>query len=388
MYTTNTTRAHGALGAIATLVVISLVLMTVGFNAFNSKAEAANLTNFSDTLSDSDTGGTPSNHRFQFVTPNGVLAGQTIVINFPAGFNLNGGAAAGADGLDYLDIDLLDDASEITLGPSAAGPTWGVATTSNSITFTSASGVIGSSSVILIEIGTNATTAATGNTRILNPAAAGSYELTINGSMADSGQTRVAIVDDVVVTANVDTTFTFTVSGLPNGTSVNGSPTTTSTTTTATTLPFETLTANTSKVLAQQLNVTSNAINGFVVTVEQSQNLLSSTGADIDGFRNGAYNNTPVAWSSPTNVIGSENTWGHWGLTSEDINLNGDEFGSDLWVSASTTPRQIFSSTSTADGVTDHIGKTVVGYQAQISALQEAGDDYTTTLTYIATPTF
>ncbi len=40
------------------------------------------------------------------------------------------------------------------------------------------------------------------------------------------------------------------------------------------------------------------------------------------------------------------------------------------------------------DGVTDDIGAAQVGYQIQITALQEAGDDYSTTLTYIATPTF
>ena len=41
-----------------------------------------------------------------------------------------------------------------------------------------------------------------------------------------------------------------------------------------------------------------------------------------------------------------------------------------------------------ADGVTEDIGRVTVGYQIQITALQEAGDDYNTTLTYIATPTF
>ena len=387
MYIFNTTRAHGALGAIATLVVISLVLMTVGFNTLFSKAEAANLTNLSDTLSDSDTGATPSNHRFQFVIPNGVLAGQTVRLNFPAGFNLNGGSGAGPTGLDFNDIDFLDDSSELTLAAAAAGPAWGVSTTSSSIVFTSGTGVISSSSVILIEIGTNATTAATGDTRILNPTAAGSYELTVDGTMADSGQTRVVIIDDVLVTANVDTVFTFVISGVANGLAVNGSPTTTSTTTTATTLPFETLASNVSKVLAQDLAVTSNAINGFVVTVEQSQNLLSSTGADIDGFKNGAYTNTPTAWTTPTNSIPDERTWGHWGLTSED-DLNANEFGTDLWVSASTTPRQVFQHATSSDGSTPNIGSTRVGYQAQITPLQEAGDDYTTTLTYIATPTF
>ena len=44
--------------------------------------------------------------------------------------------------------------------------------------------------------------------------------------------------------------------------------------------------------------------------------------------------------------------------------------------------------TGPADGTTAGIGAARIGYQVQISALQEAGDDYTTTLRYIATPTF
>jgi hypothetical protein len=139
--------------------------------------------------------------------------------------------------------------------------------------------------------------------------------------------------------------------------------------------------------MAQRLNVTTNARNGFVVTVEQDQNLLSSTGADIDGFIDGAYTNTPAAWAAPTNSIANENTWGHWGLTSDD-DINTSEFGSALFVAASTTPRQIFSHAGPSDGVTNDIGSTTIGYQIQISPLQEAGDDYTTVLTYIATPTF
>jgi hypothetical protein len=73
----------------------------------------------------------------------------------------------------------------------------------------------------------------------------------------------------------------------------------TSTTTTSTSLPFGTLAANVSKTLAQDLTVSTNARNGYVVTVEQDANLLSSTGADIDGFIDGAYTNTPAAWQAP-----------------------------------------------------------------------------------------
>lgn len=143
--------------------------------------------------------------------------------------------------------------------------------------------------------------------------------------------------------------------------------------------------------MAQRLNVTTNAANGFVVTVEQDSNLLSSTGADIDGFSNGAYTNSPILWTAPTNTLLQENTYGHWGLTSNDSNLNAGEFtsgGGNKWVAASTTPRLVFSHTGPADGTTQDFGLASVGYQIQISPLQEAADDYNTTLTYIATPTF
>ncbi len=369
------------LRAIATLIVMALVLWTLGIMPFQRNADAANLTSISDTLSDSS-GGVGSNHTFVFTVPNGVLTTQTIVINFPAGF------AVGA--FDFNDVDVNVGASNITLAASPAGTTWGVSTTSSSITLTTSSSsgaTVASSSVVTVKLGTNTSFQSVGTHKITNPAAVGSYELTVNGSMPDNGQTRVAIVQNVLVTANVDTSFTFTVIGVANGATVNGSPTTTATTTTATSVPFETLAPGVSKTLAQDLTVTTNAINGFVVTVQQTQNLLSSTGADIDGFSNGAYTNTPTAWTSPTNQLANEATWGHWGITSQD-DLNASEFASNKWVAASTTPRQIFQNSGVSDGTTANVGRTRIGFQAQVASLQEAADDYNTTLIYIATPTF
>jgi hypothetical protein len=207
--------------------------------------------------------------------------------------------------------------------------------------------------------------------------------------MADSGHTRVAIVDNVLVTASVDTTFTFTVNARATSTTVNGQTTTKSSS--STTIPFGTLAAGTPQTIAQNLVVQTNAIRGFVVTVHEDQHLLSSTGADIDNFENGNNVATPATWSTPTNLIGDENTWGHWGVTSSDSDTTrsaGDEFGANEWQGVSTTPQVLFSHTGPADGSTAGIGSTTVGYRAQITALQEAADDYNTILTYIATPTF
>jgi hypothetical protein len=359
---------------VAMLVATAVLAVSVG--VFNN-AQAANLAVISNTLSDSDVSAL-SNHTIQFTIPTsspGVIAAGNIVVTFPTGFNM-GSVAFG-------DVDLFIDGSSQTVAGSASGATWGAAVAGQNLTLTSGTGVITAGQVVRILVGTNA---AGGTNRVTNPGTVDSFEFLVTAGAADSGRTRVAILDNVDVTAIVNTSFVFTVAGLATTTTVNTDVTTGSTTATA--IPFGVLTAGSAKVMAQRLNVTTNARNGFVVTVEQDQNLLSSTGADIDGFIDGAYTNTPTAWAAPTNTILNENTWGHWGLTSEDSNLNGDEFGAALYVAASTTPRQIFAHNGPSDGTTADIGETDIGYRIQISPLQEAGDDYSTVLTYIATPTF
>ena len=147
--------------------------------------------------------------------------------------------------------------------------------------------------------------------------------------------------------------------------------------------------ATTSRTLAHDLSVTTNAKVGYSVTVEQTGELQSTTGATINGFIDGSNTNTPTAWVGPSAAIANPDTYGHWGLTSEDgTTTRSSQFTSNTWVSGSTTPIVIMGHTGPADGTTDGIGKTRIGYQVQISALQEAGDDYTTTLRYIVTPTF
>jgi hypothetical protein len=366
-----------SLHRVVAMLVAAAVLLT-SFGMYTS-AQAANLTFVSDTLTDSNVS-VVSNHTIQFTlasTSAGVIAGGNLTVTFPAGFNL-GSVAFG-------DIDMLVNGAQQTLAASAASGVWGVAVAGQVLTITSNNTTIAASSTVIIKIGTNATSGATGVNRITNPTA-GSYELVITAGASDTGRTRVAIINNVQVSAIVNTSFTFTIAGLATSTSVNGTTTTGSST--ATKLAFGVLTAGQQKILAQQLSVTTNAQHGFVVTVQQDQNLQSANGADIDGFKDGAYTNTPTAWTSPTNVITNENTWGHWGLTSEDSDLNSDEFGTALFVAASTSPRQVFSHTGPADGTTTDKGTTKVGYEIEITPLQEAADDYTNVLTYIATPTF
>jgi hypothetical protein len=369
-----TTNVGFAQRVVATLVASAVVLWSIGVY---STAQAANLTSVSDTLSDSDLSVTAA-HTIAFTIPAGstLNSASNFTITFPvlpgAGFtgvtNVGGGDVTATVGGVAAVVDATTPVGQVL--------TLSLGTTANA----------GQEVVVAI---------ADGN--ITNPNAAGSGEIII-ATPADTGKTRVAIIDNVVVTAAVQTAFDFTITGLATSTAINGTSTTGSTTATA--IPFGVLTAGQVKTLAQRLNVTTNARNGFVVTVEQDSNLQSSTGADIDGFANGNYNDTPGAWSNPTNTLLDENTWGHWGLTTEDGNLygGGSNFtAANTWVSASTTPRAVMAHNGPADGIdnglgadstTDDVGQTDVGYQIQITPLQEAAEDYTTTLTYIATPTF
>jgi hypothetical protein len=230
------------------------------------------------------------------------------------------------------------------------------------------------------------------NNHIQNPSTVQSYKITIGGTFGDAGTTMTAIVNQVTVTASVDTTLTFTVAGVSNaGNRINNEAV--STTSTATAIGFGTLASGTPVVAAQDLTVATNAQNGFIVTVHEDQNLLSANGADIDLFADGSAVATPTGWATPTAVLGNELTYGHIGITSDDTDLNANEFfsGSVIkWAGnfGPTTTRTIFSNTGPADGVTQNVGKARVGYKILVSNLQEAATDYTNHLIYVCTPTF
>lgn len=378
-----TNNAFNLLQAVASVVGIAIIFWSLGLPSLRF-VEAAAVTSFSDTLSDSAPSAL-SNHTIVFTTPTGLTAGQSIVITFDGLFDL--GTSTGAE-----DIDIASTTDYSVQNGSASGETWGIATTTSSITLTSGSAVLDANATVTIQIGTNATFGSTGNSRIENPGSVGSYDINVTAG-ADTGETKVAIVQNVQVTASVDTNFEFTVSGMPAGFSINGTTTTGSSS--AISIPFGALESGVASTAAQRLEVLTNASNGFVVTVTADSQLISATGADIDGFANGNYNATAIDWIPPTGTLGTESTYGHWGITTND-NSVGETLTDDFdvggtgqeYVSASTTPVEVFRHDGPADAEEIHVGQTEVGYTVQISAFQEAGDDYTATLTYVATPVF
>lgn len=364
---------------VAFVLIVSMLIWATGMPLFLNKAEAGALTLVKDTLTDSDIG-VISGHAISFTNATSTIAGQTIKIQFDpvsSAFTQAFSAATATD-ITVTGMTLVSSctgaASEVTLVGNYNGGT------DENLTFTVCTGDT-------VSAGTKTVTIAT-TTGWTNPSSAGSYRIVIAGTQDNSGETRVVILDDVVMMAAVDTVFEFTVSGLATSTVVNGDTTTGSTT--ATVMNFGTLAPGVPAIMGQALRVRSNAVGGFTVTVQTNQNLLSATGADIDIFYHDDATSTPRTWLPPSNTLGSENTYGHFGVTSEDSTLSAaDEFGTSLYAgNFKAAPREIFYHTGAADNSTPDIGYSEVAYKVEIGSLQEAGNDYTATLTYVATPTF
>ncbi|NTU98485.1 hypothetical protein HGA64_00545 [Candidatus Falkowbacteria bacterium] len=336
---------------------ITAIISLVAVNGLVNTATAASLTSVKNTLSNSDKS-VVATSTFSMITHTPLVNGNVIQITYPAAFGN------------------ITDANSITC---PVGTTKSILDTENVLCTVGVGGLAtGTWSVVV------------GN--VTNPAAVGSQTFNVttrtvsNGTIVEQASTMVAIIDNVDVSASVAATLTFVISDLAAGQNVNGQVMSTSSATT--TMAFGTLPVGSPVSMGQALRVTTNADDGFTVTVEQNQNLTSNANSDIDSFMNGT-TSAPQLWGNPANTLDAEWTYGHFGFTSEDSTLSaGDTYGNNLWRGfATSTPYEVMWHNGPADGTSTDKGYTEVGYQIQIGSLQEAGDYYNT-LTYIATPSF
>ena len=156
---------------------------------------------------------TATNQEIEFVTRQGfTVAAHTLAIRYESGFDISG--------VTFADMDLAVDNDTTCDGPwtdktleSGASPSadaWGVAVSGQTITLTSSASAtadIATDRCVQIQIGTNA---ASGTNRIVNPGAAGSYDISVirgrdTGEDGEQGMAAVAIasVPTVTVSATV-----------------------------------------------------------------------------------------------------------------------------------------------------------------------------------------
>jgi hypothetical protein len=152
--------------------------------------------------------------------------------------------------------------------------------------------------------------------------------------------------------------------------------------------------------MAQELRVDTNALNGFSVTVQSDVTLTAGNGATIDEFIDNSAVASSTLWAGPTGTMGNPNTYGHWGVTSDDNYVSSTS--PSKWGTGTTSgyatyqgnftgnnPVEVFYNNAAVESDAGMgVGSTTVAYKVEITSLQEAAKDYTATLTYIATPVF
>ncbi|GEM_PF-1356109 len=173
----NTKRAH------------LIILAAFFFLYFPHSVSAAALTSVSDQMV-SQTLSAASNHAIGFVTPTGVSEGSTVTLTFASSFTTSP--------IIEDDVDVLVGSVQRTTASTCAGSEQiSVAMVSSVLTITVCAGdggAIPAGSTVTVNIGINATSSGTGSNRIVNPATAGTYSISIAGTFGDFGSIGEPIV--------------------------------------------------------------------------------------------------------------------------------------------------------------------------------------------------
>jgi hypothetical protein len=190
-------------------------------------------------------------------------------------------------------------------------------------------------------------------------------------SPVDSSTIAFIYVNGQTVSATVDPTLSFSIAGVASAQSVNGA--TTSVATTTTTIPLGTLSTGANTIAAHDLTIGTNANSGYTVTVKYTGALASGSHNITDHTGTNA---APTAFSA----AGTE----AFGYTTNDATLGtgtAGRFIANNWSGFTTSPLEVAYNAAP-------VSQTIrVGYQAGISATTPAGA-YTTTVVYVATPTY
>lgn len=354
-------RIVSALTVLSIIVTVSFVQVQIVY--------AAALSNLSDNQSSLKVN-TLSDHTIQFVTPSGLNASGTIAITFPAGYTLGQ--------LDYTSVDLATSTSascsgfaDAVLGASQSNLTWGVSTSSQTITLTSGTAVIPANRCIQIEIGSNATSGTTGVSRITNPSSATTTAIAIVASSTDTGTiTQNIITDDTVVISAIvaqSISFTLSTTTIYFGVLGVGSAKFASSTNTG---------GDGSETIAHTLGMTTNAPSGYSISI-RGQTLTSQQNASNTIAAIGA----TVASSSPNSEqfgIRATSTGGT-GATIDATFAALTSYGYDATATTSAT----FATGSSATNQTTF----GLRYVANVAGTTEAGT-YTASVVYVATANF
>lgn len=364
-----------------------LVVLVVTFSLllpYTPSAFAAPVTSFSDVLSTMKES-VVANHTFTFTIADTWVAGETLTLVFPAGFT-----GAGFANTEPEDFDITDDGVDQLMvasgGCTAAALEIEITTTDIvdpiGFTFTrcATDATIAASSVVTIEIGTNAQSGASGNDQITNQTAAenvtdAKVTLAGGGGFTDTGTLALEVIadNDVTVNATVDPSITCAFTGM--------------TTTFASLTTGAISTSDTSTTITASTNA-QGGINIIVYDAGNTTNpgLYKSAGTTyLIGSADSVYANTAtlVAGTDGFGVSASSGGGSGAALTVDgrfDASGGANEMGG-LEVGAGAA-----ISIAAATGALASRVLTIV-HKAAVSGLAPAGS-YTDNITYVCTATY
>jgi hypothetical protein len=170
--------------------------------------------------------------------------------------------------------------------------------------------------------------------------------------------------------------LTFSVAGLPSGTTTAG--VITDATTTAASVDFGSIPFNDDFIAAQRLSVETNATQGYQVFQYASQQLTNGYGTTIDPVSSS--NLAPGSWATVCSALSTGCVGYH---TTDAVLSNGStRFGaSDTYAALSTIPEEIMFNSLPETGTIDMV------FRVQVTEEQPSGD-YVTDITYLVVPVF
>jgi hypothetical protein len=208
----------------------------------------------------------------------------------------------------------------------------------------------------------------------------------------DTATATYTVISAVTVSATVDASLTFNISGVAASATNDGN--TASVTSTATTIPFSNLTVGTAKTAQQGLTVATNAQNGYNTyhkfTTSSNTQIMAGTYAGnvispFTGAGGTATWSTPVVWSLPNGTAKNVNS-GWIGMRTNNAGISG--FGTTTFFAppaynTSGVGNAVMANSGPDNGTT----VTYITYQVSVNSYQPS-DVYTGTEVYNVVPVY
>lgn len=352
--------------ALTLLLIIVLVATSFAYNIQSAKAGALT------TASNKITNSTPSAVNVQYVTQWTFPSTDTIRC-MQIQYTTTASGSTIPTGMTTTSASKLS----ISGGGLTDGSWTGYYTTNGTLQYENSTGQ--ASTATPVTITTNG---------ITNPSSTGVYYAQIRtysglATHACSGEVdhvtvAFAVTAGQALSVDVDPSLSFAVSNLANGITINGASTTVNiSAANVNTIPLGHINSSANVIVGQSLTVQTNAVNGYTVYASYSGTLSDGAGTPHTIADHTGTNGTPTSFpSAGTSAFG-------YTTSSTTLSGTGTRFQSNKWAKFETWGYEVAKKTTKTSG--DDV--TNVGIQVGVSGSQEAGT-YTTTIIYVATPTY